>query len=216
MRRAIDLVHYVVKDGIMHSSDLHASSNDVVRTGSNPSLSNRPKEVKRKTYLHTLPYNARVSSMDADLSLLYWEMSPGALTSFIDFLSRRWGNAADRGEYCELIKLFFFSFLFFSFLFKNKIEGGLGRPADGLRSHPATGRFGGNDPTNAGPDGLSRADDFRPGGGHRADAGFYRLGLHVARAQREHSTAVGSRPIGTVSRHPRRNQFGINHFNITY
>lgn len=42
MRRAIDLVHYVVKDGIIHSD--HVSD---VRTGSgsNPSMSNRPKEV---------------------------------------------------------------------------------------------------------------------------------------------------------------------------
>lgn len=47
MRRAIDLVHYVVKDGIIHSgndhvNDVHGSS----VTGSNPSMSNRPKEVR--------------------------------------------------------------------------------------------------------------------------------------------------------------------------
>ncbi len=45
MRRAIDLVHYVVKDGIMHSGSDHV--NDVrTATGSNPSISNRPKEVQ--------------------------------------------------------------------------------------------------------------------------------------------------------------------------
>lgn len=47
MRRAIDLVHYVVKDGLLQTSSDHAS-NDVRPTGNGSSSSpapNQPKEV---------------------------------------------------------------------------------------------------------------------------------------------------------------------------
>lgn len=47
MRRAIDLVHYVVKDGLLQTSSDHAS-NDVRTTGNGSSSSpapNQPKEV---------------------------------------------------------------------------------------------------------------------------------------------------------------------------
>lgn len=47
MRRAIDLVHYVVKDGIMHTANDHANSG----SANNSSPFNRSKEVKYRTFL---------------------------------------------------------------------------------------------------------------------------------------------------------------------
>ncbi|EFX76688.1 hypothetical protein DAPPUDRAFT_248709 [Daphnia pulex] len=49
MRRAIDLVHYVVKDGLLQSSSDHVSDARTPGNGPNSSsMSNQPKEFKKR------------------------------------------------------------------------------------------------------------------------------------------------------------------------